>query len=311
MNELASGKISFFRTFYRRFFHWIRHKLVFLQRCAAYRKIYRESEDVLITGFPESKNFGDALNCFLIQYMSGKKVIPSRYIKKNTSPVYAVIGSILHWADSGSIVWGAGLISDEESASDSLDIRSVRGPKTRRALIEQGFKSCPAVYGDPAMLMPYIHHPDVTRVHEFGILPHYIDKEHPVVLQMVAMEGAHFIDIQTGSDVLPLIDQLLACKVIVTSSLHGLILAHAYQIPCIWVKLGDLKGGLFKFEDYLSSVGKGGLEVLILSDNVSKELLLAHLDDQPIKWDPAPLIEVCPFIRGRVKTEMFERIEDF
>ena len=51
------------------------------------------------------------------------------------------------------------------------------------------------------------------------------------------------------------IDEILACEYIISSSLHGIIVANVYQIPAIWLRYSDkLSGDDIKFYDYFSSV---------------------------------------------------------
>ncbi len=56
---------------------------------------------------------------------------------------------------------------------------------------------------------------------------------------------------------LDIIDKINQCENIMSSSLHGLILADAYQIPSLRFrfKKNDIVGGDFKFDDYYSGVG--------------------------------------------------------
>ena len=49
------------------------------------------------------------------------------------------------------------------------------------------------------------------------------------------------------------IDAIVSCKSVVSSSLHGLICSDAYNIPNLWIDEFELKEGDFKFKDYFSS----------------------------------------------------------
>ena len=127
----------------------LREKIKFL--------IFPEDKYILVEGYPESRNFGDALNIPLIKLLSGKKVIFSKYV--NSKPAmkrYSVIGSVLQSIPEQSIVWGSGMISDMEiNKKLPTDIYAVRGPKSRNILKKNGY-NCPQVYGDPALLLPLI-----------------------------------------------------------------------------------------------------------------------------------------------------------
>lgn len=86
-----------------------------------------------------------------------------------------------------------------------------------------------------------------------------------------------------SADPLAVVDRIRACRVILSSSLHGLVVAHAYGIPAAWVQFSDkLSGDGSKFRDHAASIG---VELVPASD--------IH-DASPVvgQWDHRPLMEV-------------------
>ena len=57
------------------------------------------------------------------------------------------------------------------------------------------------------------------------------------------------IDIE--QDYKTFVDQILECDEIISSSLHGIIIAEAYGIKTKWIMYSDkIEGGEFKYQDY-------------------------------------------------------------
>ena len=61
------------------------------------------------------------------------------------------------------------LISPETTKAD---IRAVRGPLTREAILKEGGK-CPEIYGDPAIIMPRLYTPKIGAKHKAGLILHH------------------------------------------------------------------------------------------------------------------------------------------
>ena len=105
--------------------------------------------------FKKKENYGDLLSKYLTEKISGKSVKwvhPKKqsffkFDKKN----YLAVGSIIHHATKDSIIWGSGIIDNEQKIVKA-DFRAVRGPQTRKYLLEMGC-DCPEIYGDPALLL--------------------------------------------------------------------------------------------------------------------------------------------------------------
>lgn len=200
---------------------------------------------------PNPGNFGDILTPYLLWNLFEYKCVLNRFPFKE--PTLMGVGSIISRAEGYSIIWGSGLMRSDGPLKRDARYLSVRGPLTYEKLKEKGIP-CPAIFGDPALLMPKIYSPQINSKFEYGILPHYVDYD--VVKKWYQNDtNVHVINV-LNSDPTKVIDQVLLCDKIISSSLHGVIIAHAYNIPAIWVKHSDkLSGDGVKFEDYFESVG--------------------------------------------------------
>ncbi len=201
------------------------------------------------------ENYGDLLGKYLVEKISQKKVVwskPSIFsIHDFFSPIYVTIGSVLTHVNSKCIVWGSGVIS-KEFPIKKAEFLAVRGPQTRAFLLNQGY-IVPEVYGDPALLLKKYYNPKIKKEFEIGVIPHYRDFKK--VKEFYKNESSiTLIDLMTN-DVETTTNSFLKCEKIVSSSLHGIIVAHAYGIPAIWQKFSnDVFGDDIKYQDYFESV---------------------------------------------------------
>ena len=242
-------------------------------------------------------NWGDALNPILIQKMSGKLPISAdEIINFRNEPVYSVVGSILGFHnDINQIVWGSGFISSSSRFEKKpRRICAVRGPLTRDLIIKQGI-DCPEIYGDPALLYPLFYRPTVEKKYQLGIIPHYVDQNHPLLSIFKNNPEVLIIDIAAGIN--EVIDNICMCKLIASSSLHGIIAADAYEIPSIWIKISDkVTGQGFKFFDYFLSVGRINEKPLLITKKTTLHDINNRCHKYNIDIDLIKLIEACPFI---------------
>lgn len=107
--------------------------------------------------------------------------------------------------------------------------------------------------GDPAILLPLIIPESKVKVHKLGIIPHYVDYAY---FKEKYGKSFHVIDLST-SDVEKITREITSCERILSTSLHGIIVSHAYNIPAIWIERNEILPGSngFKFKDYFSTVG--------------------------------------------------------
>lgn len=237
----------------------------------------------------KKNNFGDILNPIVVEYLSGKKT--KRIATAYTNKTHLLgIGSILNRANKNSIVWGSGFIKDKSFVvSPPKKILAVRGPKTRNRLLELNIE-CPEIYGDPALIMPNIYNPKIEKKYELGIIPHYVDFNDERLEHMKDNEDVLVIDIR-NPDPLLVIDQLLQCETIASSSLHGLIVSDAYHIPNAWVKFSDnVVGGDFKFLDYFESIDRITKTPYGIGENIIIKDLIDKCNLYKVKLNLSPLI---------------------
>lgn len=253
--------------------------------------------------FKQKENYGDLLSKYLVEKISRKEV---KWVHPKKQPWYkwdktnyVTIGSVIHHASKNSIVWGSGII-DKEQHIAKADFRAVRGPQTRKFLLELGYE-CPEVYGDPALLLPKYYRPKVEKKYKLGIIPHYHDFK--VVLENYKDDPEILvIDLMT-LDVEEVTRQILSCEKTISSSLHGIIVSHAYNIPSIWVEFSDkIFGDGIKYQDYLESVEIPFYQAEFLDSKLSLieierlfEKYRGLPDEGKIEKLCDGLMKVCPF----------------
>lgn len=202
----------------------------------------------------QSKNFGDTLTPIIVKHFTGQDV---EYAERKARGKLIAVGSIIVALRSRDVVWGTGSIRAGGKGCIKQPVGSkflaVRGPLTRQLIDGE----VPEVYGDPGILLPLIYNPKIEKTHKVGIMPHRVDKplfKEANGLYKSFVPGTKLIDIDSGWQ--NVINEILSCEVVLTSSLHGIVAANAYGVPVVWEKYSDnVIGGEFKFQDYFAGVG--------------------------------------------------------
>ena len=256
-------------------------------------------------------NWGDDLNLFFLKEISVRKIsyyptsLLSRFLGLKN---YICIGSTIETrSNKNAVIWGAGLIRKDGVPQKPHKIYAVRGPLTRKRLLELNI-NCPPVYGDPALLLPSYYQPkNIAKKYKIGFIPHYVDQNNEILNSLLFQGGEDvtFIDLKKYHDWKQIINAICSCEFIVSSSLHGIIASDAYGIPNIWVKFSDkVTGNGFKFQDYFASVKRDISEPIQMTDKVSLDDLFSMKEKyvKPIIKIQS-LIESCPFKLKKVKYE--------
>lgn len=196
----------------------------------------------------ENNNYGDKLGPYIIKKLLG--IDPEWTVNKEAD--LFTVGSIIRMVCyEEQHVWGAGLISRNDDMV-AANYHLVRGKITKELLAINGkidYGNTPM--GDPALILPYLYFPRVDQpASVIGIMPHYVDYEEFLENE----DHPNALIINPFDSVERVIDNILKCKVLISSSLHGLITAAAYRIPFIWIDTiyNKLDGDGIKFLDFAS-----------------------------------------------------------
>ena len=84
--------------------------------------------------FQKYRNWGDALNPYLLAELTGCDIATCTDSDRNGRLHLLAVGSILQWANSNSVIWGAGAISTDVALScKPRRILAVRGPRAEKS----------------------------------------------------------------------------------------------------------------------------------------------------------------------------------
>lgn len=244
------------------------------------------------------RNFGDALNPWLFEKITGNLPInSSKIFNFKNRPVYSCIGSILdNNSTKNLVVWGSGF-KEKGNVFQEIPqkIFAVRGPLSRNNILDQGIE-CPEIYGDPALLLPKFYNPNITKKYKLGIVAHYVDKQNKFYLQLIDALPNDILVIDIENTIENVVDDILQCESIASSSLHGIIVSDAYKIPSIQLKFSEnVIGDNFKFKDYMASVNREYMEPIIVDYDTSLNNILNSFSEYTININIDELYEVCPF----------------
>lgn len=246
----------------------------------------------------KKRNFGDELNYYLLRELTGKHIAGYYnicHIRQRSDLMF--IGSLVEeFTTSNSIIWGSGAISgDKVMRHKPAKVCAVRGKLTRQYLLSQGV-DCPEIYGDPALLLPMVYQPNIEKKYKIGLIPHIHDLENPIVKKLLISNLVHLIRFNDYGDWHSVIDEINQCEMIASSSLHGLIISDAYNIPNVWIRISDkIEGGNFKFLDYFSAVNRLISEPFIIDNEATAEKLKNEAKSYTsIEFDVRPFILASP-----------------
>ena len=239
------------------------------------------------------ENFGDELSLHIVNRLIRRHKAESASVERCQkrrcySKRLLALGSILHEARSGDVIWGSGINGKVSSRSydfSSMDFRAVRGPLTRELVKTKGGR-CPEVFGDPGLLIPQLF-PELkvdAKAEGICVIPNLNDA--PVVEQVVAhRDDLKFIS--PTDDWKEVVRAIQSSQFVISSSLHGIVLSDAYGIACR--PLRSLFEAPFKFEDYFLGTGRDAVDY---ARSIDHALELGPVEK--MIFDSTPLLSAFP-----------------
>lgn len=182
---------------------------------------------------PNSKpyNFGDELGAIILTKM-GYKV--RRVALSNAEIV--LTGTILDMAETVNpnvVVLGSGA-GYTHNPNNNFTTLALRGKLTADNLASA------APLGDLGLLASRIWPKQPAR-YNIGVVRHFVDKDDYPFADIV---------IDASEDAETVIEKISSCRVILSSSLHGIIVADSYGIPNMRIARDDVLTGNWKWMDY-------------------------------------------------------------
>lgn len=253
------------------------------------------------------ENWGDDLNYYFIKEITNRPIViynRSCLAMRLNLNNFLVIGSTIDMlCKKNTKVWGAGIINNMEGIKiKPKKIYAVRGPLSREILLSRNIE-CPEIYGDPALLLPLYYRPTISKRYKYGIISHVSNENYlrTMTLDNTAIferNDVLIISMKNYNNWQDIIDKICSCKAILSASLHGLIVAEAYNIPNVWIEFGSpLIGDHFKFHDFFLSIKHDRLNPMrIIDNNISS----VDIENELNNWingsiNLQPLIDACPF----------------
>ena len=212
--------------------------------------------------FCHINNFGDQLNIDLLKHYN----IPFTKQYQGQGNLL-LLGSIMESCpdNSDTIVAGVGLMFEKSNIYlKHTKILSVRGKLTSDRIKSQPIK----YFFDPGILAMKLY-PKKPTQYKLGIIPHFVDFNHPDIELLKKNRHVNVINVRQSPEKVCL--EISKCSHVVSSSLHGIIVAESYDIPAAWWNLSEkVLGNGFKFRDYVSAYNDNELKSYFKIENQVK-----------------------------------------
>lgn len=280
-------------------------------------------------------NLGDTLSALIVAGMAGVTVRRAGFDQPIERMV--AVGTIGHNQRNGVLhFWGTGVDAERNPvdplvrgyvrpADTDFNVHALRGPNSARTLRAAGIE-VPDIFGDPVWMLPrFWPMKEVEKTHDLGVILHITELEErtPEASAKLSLRRYHVPDAfkdrirlinthcpPTAEAMRAKVAEIVSCRAIVSTSLHGLVIAETYGIPCAWfATYGDGEGRMLdlgnpqhqidhRMRDFYSGVGRTTLSSYCLDRSKPTDwgavLSWVHGKWRPLSYDDRPLIRAFP-----------------
>lgn len=270
-------------------------KSEFLELVYTYEKFYSQNlysigqNDKLIKSEPLKfwfadgiPNFGDFITPWLANKFTNRPILNVRNIPSSDGAILGVGSIVQAFGENHKEVkvWGSGIISADNHLATANKLKKAkldyvyacRGELTKKFFENFNFEHS-QILGDPGLLFGSLYKPKISKRYKYAIVPHYI---HYDFFKEFEIENCIVVDVR--NELTSVIDQIASADNVVSTSMHGLIIAQSYNIPWLHLYINDgrlLMGEEFKFEDFFSILDRENVaQVKVNKSEINLEMIL-------------------------------------
>lgn len=201
-------------------------------------------------------NFGDDLSRAVVSHVSGRDVTWAANRKAEMVAIGSVLQGVRNQYKDGPPegrkirVWGSGLMFPVPvDFLRHVRVHLVRGPITATLLGLDHDR-----FGDPGLLARDVFGEPGAREDRIGVVPHLNHVDEPMVAEVLAQDPRlKLIDPRRSAR--EVTREIATSAHVVSSSLHGLVVADAYGVPNTWLDPAGIHAqAALKFYDYAAGI---------------------------------------------------------
>ena len=272
----------------------------------------------------------------MVSAMSGLEIKPAAF--NHATERMTAVGTIGHAQRGGKVhIWGTGFdlnrgptgaVGTYQVPEDTtLVVHAVRGKQTATGLRRLGVE-VPDIFGDPVWFLPRLFpFTDLKKNSTWAsssIFPNWTSPQREprcaqiscaIISRPSSPENIKIINTYTDANLTGMrdkIEEIVSCRRILSTSLHGLVIAETYNIPCAWFSTNRGESGSLPIDgsraidhrmiDFYSGAERDSVLSYLhpLHEETDWEKAMAFIDThwQPLDYTGEALFNAFPLPRA-------------